>query len=151
MTIKTLEDSWDTQVRERCMGMRTLFVYGTLKQGFHNHYFLQDLEADFIGKATSTEKYTLYNHWGLPYVRKPLEGEEGNIIKGEAYALNHLLTIDALESHPIHYRRELKTFLVQNPNNTQQAITMPCFVYFEAKPNDMNPECLEEWTLNPNQ
>lgn len=36
-----------------------LFVYGTLKQGFHNHHILENVE--FICEATTKERYPMVN------------------------------------------------------------------------------------------
>jgi gamma-glutamylaminecyclotransferase len=85
-----------------------LFVYGTLKQGFHNHYLLED--AEFVCKAVTKERYPMVNtEEYFPY----LIDEKGNgyNIEGEVYRIDEqiLAMLDILEGYPEHYnRKEIK-------------------------------------------
>jgi len=54
------------------------FVYGTLKEGFHNHRVLG--KAKFLGEFTTQPKYTLFDG-GFPVVER--NGE--TVIKGELW------------------------------------------------------------------
>jgi gamma-glutamylaminecyclotransferase len=78
-----------------------LFVYGTLKRGKGNHYFLE--KAKFLGEAKTVEKFALYDI-GVPAVKDypPLYQ-----IRGELYLVDTttLSIIDALEGHPTVYIR----------------------------------------------
>ena len=93
------------------MQKELLFVYGTLKKGFCNHYFLAD--AEFLGKAETLEKYALYLKGSIPYVIKqpPISH-----IKGEVYKvdLKTLKEIDELEGHPYLYFREIISVRLYN-------------------------------------
>ncbi len=79
-----------------------LFVYGTLKRGFGNHYFLRHCE--FLGEGETVEKYAMYI-CGVPYV---VSSEKVSTIKGELYRVGEkvLKEIDRLEGHPWGYKRE---------------------------------------------
>jgi len=80
-----------------------LFVYGTLKRGFHNHHYL--LGANFKTAATTVEKFPMVAR-GIPYLFNT-PGEGTNII-GEIYEItdiNMLRAMDRLEGHPDWYRR----------------------------------------------
>lgn len=44
-----------------------IFVYGSLKEGYHNHYLLEN--AEFICEAITKEKYPMVNIEGdFPYL-----------------------------------------------------------------------------------
>ena len=82
--------------------METIFVYGTLKEGYGNHYLLT--KALKVGKAETDEKYSMYE-MGIPFVVKD---EKDTTIKGEVYLVDTqtFRNVDLLEGHPICYRRE---------------------------------------------
>lgn len=78
-----------------------IFVYGTLKQGWGNHYILKDQE--YKGHAITLPDFQMYYLGGFPGV---VEGEER--ITGEVYAVDQkaLASCDCLEGHPSFYKRE---------------------------------------------
>ena len=92
--------------------MNKIFVYGTLKSGYHNDGFLA--KARFLGEAMTMKDFTLLtNHYtGLPYVIK----EASYPIEGELYEVDEwtFMTIDNLEGHPHFYCRELVDLEVNN-------------------------------------
>ena len=100
-----------------------VFVYGTLRKGYHNHHYL-DGESDFIGKAKSVEKYSMtaeerymrgYRKRAIPFVSKKPEIEiTGEIFEVSKYTLKLL---DALESHPRWYKREEVEFVIIEDEN----------------------------------
>ncbi len=79
-----------------------VFVYGTLKQGFHNHYILED--SEFLGSGFTVEKCAMYEN-GIPYIVKD---EAISRIQGEIYSVDNetLEILDRLERHPEWYCRE---------------------------------------------
>ena len=79
--------------------MNRVFVYGTLKKDFGNHYFLKD--SEFLGHAEV--KGTIYSLGHFPGAKLDEEG----IIKGEIYEVNKetLERLDRLEGHPRLYLR----------------------------------------------
>lgn len=88
---------------ERVTRKHAVFVYGTLKSGFPNHFFLED--SEFVGHGRTRELYSLYQ-WEYPIVFK---GEKLSHVKGEVYIVDDftLTRLDQLEEHPDFYRREL--------------------------------------------
>ena len=99
-----------------------VFVYGTLRKGFGNHYLLRD--SKFIGYGITKEKYSLYVD-GIPYVVKIPNTQ----IKGEVYEVDkHTLDeLDELEGHPDFYRRELIDVIVNGK-------TIKAWIYFFPYP-----------------
>ena len=79
-----------------------IFVYGTLKKGFHNHHLLE--QSEFVGSGWTVEKYALY-HDGIPYVVKD---EAISRIQGEVYSVDDdtLEVLDRFENHSEWYCRE---------------------------------------------
>jgi len=77
-----------------------LFVYGTLKKGFHNHDFLK--YASYLGERTIKGK--MYSYGAFPYVNIKQNG----IIHGELYSIdeNTLLDCDSLEGYPSFYSKK---------------------------------------------
>jgi gamma-glutamylcyclotransferase (GGCT)/AIG2-like uncharacterized protein YtfP len=87
-----------------------LFVYGTLKQGFRNHYYLA--ASNYLGKFVASN-IAIINRPDYPYA-VPKEGAKAT---GEIYELDResLDKIDMLEDYDpgnanSHYRRMYITF-----------------------------------------
>ena len=106
---------------EKC---KVFFVYGTLQKGCGNHRLLKD--AKFIGQAVTTDKYLQTISGSIPYVNKNVKHSQ---IYGELYAIksvDEMQSLDALESHPNWYKREvIETKLVSNLQTTY-----PAWIYF---------------------
>ena len=83
--------------------MSLLFVYGTLKKGFHNHYLLED--APFICKAW-LPFHKMLSLGGFPAIIP--EGGYRDNIEGELYEVpeGRWPLLDRLEGVPHLYRRE---------------------------------------------
>jgi gamma-glutamylaminecyclotransferase len=90
--------------------MSNVFVYGTLKSGFHNNHYLSG--ARFLTKAVSKDNYQLVDG-GIPYA-VPAEYAQDDVypIIGELWEVDDrtLSHLDALEGHPQWYRREEREF-----------------------------------------
>jgi gamma-glutamylaminecyclotransferase len=84
-------------------------VYGTLKNGFFNHYLLSD--SIFIGNFETVEKYRMVEN-GIPYVNSQ-PCKDGNYIKVEIYQVDKdtLFELDILEGHPNWYERKIIEFI----------------------------------------
>ena len=82
--------------------MNLIFVYGTLRAGYHNHSWLEDSELTHIGRTL--EEYAMYDG-GIPYVSF---NEKVSQIYGELYSVSNktLLMVDMLEGHPRFYERK---------------------------------------------
>jgi gamma-glutamylcyclotransferase (GGCT)/AIG2-like uncharacterized protein YtfP/Leucine-rich repeat (LRR) protein len=121
-----------------------IFVYGTLKKGFYYHEQLLK-DAEFIGKATTEEKYPMISENGqYPYLIDK-EGY-GKKIEGEIYRISPdiLKDIDLVEGYPKHYsRREIKV----REHMTCQLCWRCAIVYFANFEIDYSKyELLSEFT-----
>jgi len=79
-----------------------LFVYGTLKQGFWNDYFMRN--CAFIGTYATKEHFCLIISGGCPFVAStpglyPIQGEVYDV------DVESLVEIDALENNGSWYTR----------------------------------------------
>lgn len=90
--------------------MPKLFVYGTLKKGYTNHYILEMLGAELIGKAMlpNSELYVgrLPDCRRLPYLIKGDDKVSGELYHVPKKALKYL---DIFEGVPHFYNREKLT------------------------------------------
>ncbi|MGE4552129.1 MAG: gamma-glutamylcyclotransferase [Desulfovibrionaceae bacterium] len=79
-----------------------VFVYGTLKQGLPNHFFIAGQPC--LGAARTCERYALVEG-EYPMVDKTRAVSR---IRGEVYEVGDpiLKRLDTLEDHPAYYRRE---------------------------------------------
>lgn len=115
-----------------------LFVYGTLKRDFSNHYLLEDQE--YVGKAETWNNYIMLRH-GIPYVYEaskayrgdegyPLELIKGSMIQGEFYKVDDeaLARIDQLEGHPSWYCR--KQINIRVDIGDDYPMTCRAWIYF---------------------
>ncbi len=102
-----------------------VFVYGTLRRGYGNHYLLAE-GARLLGPARTLEAYALYA-LEIPFVlRQPALTP----IRGEVYAVDQecLARLDELEEHPDWYRRELVGV------RTEQGQELRAWLYFYPSP-----------------
>jgi len=83
-------------------GGHLVFVYGTLKRGFPNHFFLG--RASFVGSGWTVECFALY----VDEYPGVFRDEQVSRVQGEVYAVSDamLARLDVLEDHPALYRRE---------------------------------------------
>lgn len=79
-----------------------VFVYGSLKRGFHNHHFLE--EATFLGGATTARSFDLWSLGAFPAVTQPGRFH----VTGEVYGVDRdtLSELDLLEGEGILYKRK---------------------------------------------
>lgn len=82
-----------------------IFVYGTLKKGYWNHYLLENNHTNFVRKAKTKNKYSLTLRGAIPCLFKNPETSQ---IQGELYEVsNYVMSrLDRLEGHPFVYCRE---------------------------------------------
>lgn len=96
----------------RAQGNQLVFVYGTLKQGFHNHQVL-NRDAQYLGKArTLRDDWLMYDTGGFPVVMRSSPIAKGNFIYGEVYSVtpDNMIRLDGLESNGSMYQREKVKF-----------------------------------------
>jgi gamma-glutamylaminecyclotransferase len=87
-----------------------VFVYGTLRQGFRNHWHLDWPGVQCLGMARTQDPFILALLMGdVPALyRENPEGSSGTSVLGEVYQVptTVLLQLDQLERHPNWYCRE---------------------------------------------
>lgn len=86
-------------------GPQNVFVYGSLLSGLHNHPALTAAKAQFMGPATTVEKYHMVSLGAYPGV---ILTQATSAILGEMYrvdgeAMERIL--DRLEGYPYFYNR----------------------------------------------
>ena len=121
-----------------------LFVYGTLKHGFTNHFYLQN--AKYLGKAQTLFAYPLIAPKKIyPYLVD--SKGVGKIVKGELYEVDiaTLKRIDRLEEVPRYYKRGLID-VVDESGKRHKAYT-----YFVAFPLPYRQFAFLEEFLPPKQ
>ncbi len=81
--------------------MIRVFVYGTLKRGQRNNYFLR--QAEFVGQHTTAKIYSMFDFEDYPAVC--LHGKHA--IQGEVYHISQreFKMLDDLEWYPHFYQR----------------------------------------------
>lgn len=88
--------------------MHRVFVYGSLKRGYHNNVLLR--ESRFIGeRITQDETWIMRSLGGFPGVVKEYHGALSASIFGDLYEVDDitLARLDRLESNGHFYNREL--------------------------------------------
>ena len=90
-----------------------VFVYGSLKNGFENHFWLEENEAKFICNAITSD-----NSFDLVSIKDsyPSVIKGNNKIFGEIYEIDEycLKSLDYLEGYPTYYNRQLYSFDTKN-------------------------------------
>ena len=82
-------------LRSRQTALHLVFVYGTLKKGYYNNYFLEN--QTFIKEAISEPKYLLYDNGSYPCLL--IADKDGFAVKGEIWEVDDpcLHRLDMLE------------------------------------------------------
>jgi len=84
-----------------------VFVYGTLKQGEHNHVWLPPNTRVDVGACSTVNKFPLVvpAKGGVPFLL--FRKEQGENVEGQLYLVSQeeLEVVDLLEGHPTGYRR----------------------------------------------
>jgi gamma-glutamylcyclotransferase (GGCT)/AIG2-like uncharacterized protein YtfP len=93
-------------------------VYGTLRQGYHNHRLLNT--ATLVAAGNTLRDLRMVCE-GIPYVLPPEEDGVGYRIAVEVYAVDDktLARVDALEGHPRWYVREKTPIVLDNGLSTE--------------------------------
>ena len=126
--------------------MNKVFVYGTLKDGYHNNYYLRGCNK-IHSTAISEDKYVLVNS-GIPYAipaeyaqdYKPLR------ILGEIWEVDEdsMEWLDGLEGHPDWYKREVREFVVFGEQKVKAWIyEYPHQLERDVELSDIVGECYE--------
>lgn len=141
--------------QEKMEGLVKIFVYGTLKRGFANHYLLEnnfDGAASFITKGHTKEAFPLVvgTDAYIPFML-PLKGQ-GKQVYGEIYEVNRnvLSLLDDLEDHPTWYKRSPCEVIVTNEAaGFEGGDTVSCSSYFLTNFTQkfLSLEFLSEYTL----
>lgn len=104
-----------------------VFVYGTLKRGFHNHPVMQRAGGEFVCHGATVEHYPLVVD-GLPYLLDapgqghPVEGEIYRVDSAEGWRV-----LDRLEGHPVFYERRVADIAGEDGE------TYAAWIYFLAR------------------
>jgi gamma-glutamylcyclotransferase (GGCT)/AIG2-like uncharacterized protein YtfP len=121
----------------------TVFVYGSLKAGFHNHVLLENKEAsEFLGRAWLRGHYAmrdmraypgLYKHASLPLA----------YILGEVYRVTPdvLQALDILESNGFYYTRTKEIAQLHKDNSAAHEEVRAWCYFLPGLPEDKS--CLE--------
>jgi gamma-glutamylcyclotransferase (GGCT)/AIG2-like uncharacterized protein YtfP len=110
-----------------------LFVYGSLRRGFPNHFLLE--KSIYIGTYSTVDKYYMIGQVSksFPYVlaETEFEGQPSAHIIGELYDIDAdvLKNLDDLEGHPDFYTRRLVRATDELGNNIYSA-----YVYILENP-----------------
>lgn len=113
-----------------------VFVYGTLKRGFANHYLLQnnlDGVSRFVTKGHTKEAFPLVvgTDGYIPFML-PLKGQ-GKQVYGEIYEVDStvLYSLDELEDHPTWYERTpCEIISTEKAPGIEAGDTVSCSAYF---------------------
>lgn len=111
--------------------MYNIFVYGTLKKGFSNHWYLE--KSKYLGIGKTIPKYQMYpsKNYFFPFL---LKSEPNNNIVGEVYEIDEktLIELNILEDFPNMYLRELIDVEFEDGN------IIKAYIYYKNEENYKN-------------
>ncbi|XP_037045974.1 putative gamma-glutamylcyclotransferase CG2811 isoform X4 [Bradysia coprophila] len=132
-------------ISKMASSLSKVFVYGTLKRGQPNHYWLTNSNngfASFLTNGTTKDKYPLVisTQYNIPFLlNNPGIGKN---IKGEIYEIDSemLSKLDILEDYPELYDRQIEDIVTKDG-------LVPCWVYLLRKfpPKLLDKTYLEEY------
>lgn len=118
-----------------------VFVYGTLKHGFSNHFYYMT-DSDYVDDAFTLEKHAMIGE-GNPFPYVLGVNEAGHHIKGEVYEVpaSSLSRLDRLEGYPTHYDRVPTEVVLSNG----EKITALMYVKKTVTAANLNEKFIEEF------
>ena len=122
-----------------------VFVYGTLKKGFSNHYWHLGSAEDVFPFASTVKKYAMIVKTGYVYPYILGEHDQGHRILGEVYEVtdSQLTRLDLLEGNPTHYRRELVE--IENDENPGEIIKAWMYIKATVTVTDLQEDFIEDF------
>lgn len=101
--------------------MRLVAVYGSLREGLHNHHVLNGADMLDTGEIEGYNMYSLGAYPALVPVDTPTCP-----IKVEVYEVNEptFIALDRLEGYPTFYNRDVVDVVCEDGS------VMPCWVYY---------------------
>ncbi len=110
--------------------MPYLFVYGTLKTGYHNNSYLYDQK--FIREAQTQPLYRLFDNGRYPMM---IRSRDGYAVSGEIWRVK-LDALEEIDYHEAHYtRRRVKV----------QGFRKPIYAYIYNYKVKASEECYGYW------
>lgn len=99
--------------------MTYVAVYGSLKKGFHNHYYLRN--SEYVGSST-VGGFDMYSHGPYPMI---VHGAAKKRVHVEVYEVdeNTMNRLDCLEGYPSFYDRCIRHISIDG-------VLYPCWIYF---------------------
>jgi len=118
----------------------TIFVYGSLKHGFHNHGLIE--HSTFLGRATTSHAYVMLPGPGFPYLVKRWQNAPQLLVEGELYEVDEktFAAVDLLEGNGSFYQRQ--SSLVVSEDGFCQG-----WVYFLLNPETYLPDTISAESL----
>ncbi|WAR05062.1 YS11-like protein [Mya arenaria] len=113
------------------MNVNNVFVYGTLKKGQPNNYYMAKCQsAKYLGSAETRDRFPLViGDWNLPMMVDAISA--GNNVKGEVYTVNYedLAALDEFEDCPeLYFRKEIDILLEDSKTLFSQLIFESLYV-----------------------
>ena len=128
-----------------------LFVYGTLKTGFHNNHYLSS--ADPIGEFKTEPRYRLFSNGYFPMMWE--DAKDGYSVLGEIWDIDDD-EVPAIDAHEVLYHRALigiedidglKSALAEPWDDPHKEVDEPeVYGYiYDAWPDEDLQECYSQW------
>uniref|UniRef100_A0A2A4JLL5 Gamma-glutamylcyclotransferase family protein n=1 Tax=Heliothis virescens TaxID=7102 RepID=A0A2A4JLL5_HELVI len=135
--------------------MHQVFVYGTLKRGEPNHYWLEDTNngvGRYVINGHTEKKFPLIiaTKYNIPFLL--YSPGDGHFVRGEIYDVDEkmLQKLDILEDHPNYYVREKDHIVIKSLESTGEETekNVLCWVYFlkNFKPELLKRPHLESYS-----
>jgi len=125
-------------------GFVNIFVYGSLKQGFPAHDFLEGGEFLGVGKL---DGYALYPVCSWPGIKS----KKGHTVIGEVFRIpiGLLESLDSYEGYPdLFDRKEVQLELIGENLKVIEDSTITCYVYtYNGDVNNLSPILSGKWEL----
>ena len=117
-----------------------VFVYGTLKRYYSNHYLMRKT-SQFVEAGYTSSDFNMVNV-GFPYTFR--NGKYR--VKGELWLVDGpaFLRLDHLEGHPDHFRRVKERIYCVNTGSMVES-------WMYQNPNHEEFFKLKKYTVNPNE